>query len=342
MTASGWILHLDMDQFIAAVEILRHPELRDRPVVVGGTGDPTQARMVVSTASYEARAFGVRSGMPLRVAARRCPEAVFLPTDRAAYEEASARVMSVLRSFPVRVEVVGWDEAFVGTDTDDPESLAADIRAAVAGRTGLSCSIGIGHNKNQAKVAVRFAKPAGIYRLTEDNWMAVMGERPVAELWGVGPKTSQKLVEMGLTTVAELAGSDEAVLIDRFGPSAGSWLPGLASGEGGAEVVTTPWVARSRSRESTFAHDLTERSDIEAAVAGLARDLAADVVTAGRIITKVAVKVRYSNFFTQTRITTLATPTTDVAHVEQAALLVLERFELARPVRLLGVRVELD
>ena len=338
---SRWILHVDMDQFVAAVEILRRPELRGLPVVVGGSGDPTQARMVVSTASYEARAFGVRSGMPLRVAARRCPEAVFLPTDRLAYEEASGRVMATLRSFPVRVEVYGWDEAFVGADIEDPEALAADIKRAIETKTGLSCAIGIGHNKNQAKVAVRFAKPGGIYRLIEDNWMAVMGERPVGELWGVGPKTSQKLIELGLHTIADLAATDEGSLIERFGPAQGSWLPHLARGEGSAEVVTAPWVARGRSREKTFPQDLLDRTQIEGAVVLLARELALDVFTDGRVVTKVAVKVRSATFFTQTRITTLKVPTTDVAEVERAALVVLERFELDRPVRLLGVRVEL-
>jgi len=341
VAASSWILHVDMDQFVAAVEILRRPELRGRPVVVGGSGDPTQARMVVSTASYEARAYGVRSGMPLRAAARRCPEAVFLPTDGPAYEEASGRVMATLRSFPVAVEVHGWDEAFVGSDTGDPEALAADLQRAVATETGLSCAIGIGHNKNQAKVAVRFAKPGGIFRLTEDNWMAVMGGRPAAELSGVGPKTAQKLAVMGLHTVADLAAADDEPLIERFGPALGSWLPRMARGEGSADIVTTPWVARSRSRETTFPQDLTDRTEIDTALAALARELADDVVAAGRVVTKVAVKVRYNSFFTQTRITTLPTPTTDAAEVERAALTVLERFELTRPVRLLGVRVDL-
>ena len=127
---SDWILHVDLDQFIAAVEVGRRPELRGRPVVVGGSGDPTQRRQVVATASYEAREFGVRSGMPLRAAVRRCPDAVFLPSDPSAYEAASARVMDTLRRFPVVVEVYGWDEAFLGARTEDPEGLAAAVRRA--------------------------------------------------------------------------------------------------------------------------------------------------------------------------------------------------------------------
>ena len=191
MVPTSWILHVDLDQFLAAVEVLRRPELRGRPVVVGGAGDPTQRRVVVSTASYEARAFGVHSGMPLRAAARRCPEAVFLPLDLPLYEAASQRVMATLRGFPAVVEVIGWDEAFLAADTPDPERLAGEIQRAVREESGLDCSVGIGHNKLQAKTATGFAKPAGIYRLSEDNWMAVMGERPTSALWGIGGRTAR-------------------------------------------------------------------------------------------------------------------------------------------------------
>src|SRR5580700_5455561 len=146
-----WVLHVDLDQFIAAVEVLRHPELRGRPVVVGGDGDPAK-RGVVATASYEARAHGVHSGVPLRTAARRLPDAVFLPVDRAAYEEASDSVMEVLRASGAVVEVLGWDEAFLGVDTDDPEAFARSLAAAVQAATRLDCTVGIGENKLQAKI----------------------------------------------------------------------------------------------------------------------------------------------------------------------------------------------
>ncbi|MBI2237352.1 MAG: DNA polymerase IV, partial [Actinobacteria bacterium] len=147
-----YVLHVDLDQFIAAVELLRRPELRGKPVVVGGSGDPTK-RGVVSTASYEARAFGIRSAMPLRTAYRKCPDAVFLPVDADAYLEASERVMATLRTFPAIVEVAGWDEAYLEVETDDPERLAEDVRRAVVERTRLECSVGIGENKLQAKIA---------------------------------------------------------------------------------------------------------------------------------------------------------------------------------------------
>lgn len=339
---TSWILHVDLDQFIAAVEVARHPELRGRPVVVGGDGDPTRARQVVATASYEARAFGVRSGMPLRTAARRCPDAVFLPSDPAAYEAASKRVMDTLRQLSVVVEVFGWDEAFVAADTDDPEALARQIQQSVAGETGLSCSVGIGDNKHRAKLATGFAKPAGVYRLTEDNWDEVMASRPTTALWGIGTKTARKLAALGVTTVAELAAADPAELAAHFGPTTGPYLRRLGLGHGDARVSSEPWVPRSHSRETTFEHDLTDPADIEAHVRALARELAADAADRGRPLIRVAVKVRFSPFFTQIRSRTLPAPSTDADDVEQAALIALRRFDLDRPVRLLGVRVDYD
>ena len=151
-----WILHVDLDQFLAAVEVLRRPELAGRPVVVGGDGDPSRPRQVVATASYEARDQGVRSGMPLRTAARRCPDAVFLPSDRPAYEAASADVMATLRSLDVPVEEWGWDEACVGVRTVDPEAFARRLQARVLADTRLHCAVGIGETKLQAKTATGF------------------------------------------------------------------------------------------------------------------------------------------------------------------------------------------
>lgn len=341
-SATDWILHVDLDQFIAAVEVNRRPELRGKPVVVGGSGDPTQRRMVVATASYEARAFGVRSGMPLREAARRCPDAIFLPSDPAAYERASERVMATLRTLPAVVEVWGWDEAFLGARTADPEALAADIQRAVAAETGLSCSVGIGDNKQRAKLATGFAKPGGISRLTRRNWMAVMAERPTSALWGIGRRMERRLAALGLHTVAQLAAADPADLADRLGPTMGPWFRDLARGAGGTQVSAEAWVPRSQSRETTFPRDLTEASEIDERVAGLASELAREAAAGGRLVARVAVKVRFAPFFTRIRSMTLPTPTDDPADVERAALAVLERFERTRPVRLLGVRVEFD
>jgi DNA polymerase-4 len=342
--AGVWVLHVDLDQFFAAVEVLRRPELRGRPVVVGGSGDPAQARTVVATASREARAFGVHSGMPMRLAARKCPDAVFLPADMPAYQQASARVMAALRAFPVRIEVHGLDEAFVGGDVDEPQRLAADLKAAILDQVGLTCAIGIGRNKNQAKIAARFAKrdSAGIATLTGETWMPVMGPRPVGDLWGVGPKTVKKLAELSLMTVADLAAARPETLSQVFPPRAARWLSVIARGGGDTEVVTEPWVAKSRSKEVTFARDLTERTDIEQQLTILARELGTEVVAAGRQVIRVAVKVRSSSFFTQTREAKLrGGPTTDLDVISHAAMSVLRKFELNRPVRLLGVRADL-
>jgi DNA polymerase-4 len=340
MSFGDWVLHVDLDQFIAAVEVARRPELRGRPVVVGGSGDPTQ-RGVVATASYKAREFGIQSGMPLRLAARRCPEAVFLPLDPPAYRRVSEKFMATLRQFPVVVEVLGWDEAFLGAHTDRPEALAAEIQEAVRVATGLSCSVGVGDNTLRAKLATGFAKPAGTYRLTRDNWAAVMAERPTDALWGIGRKTARRLAEAGLVTVSQLAGADPGELAARFGPVMGPWYRMLALGAGDTEVTGAPYVPRSRSRETTFQHDLTDRSEVDEHVATLARRVARDVAAEGRPATRVAVKVRFAPFLTQTHSIALPTPTSDPAEIERAALAVLELFEHNRPVRLLGVRAEL-
>jgi DNA polymerase-4 len=336
-----WVLHVDLDQFIAAVEVARRPELRGKPVVVGGTGDPTQ-RAVVATASYEAREFGVHSGMPLRTAAKRCPDAVFLPTDPPAYDAVSERVMATLREFPVVVEVLGWDEAFLGAHTDDPEALAAEIQHAVTDETGLHCSVGVGDNKLRAKLATGFAKPAGIYRLTRDNWVAVMADRPTDALWGIGGRTSAKLAEMGLTTIADLARADPAVLAERFGPRMGPYYRVLALGAGDTEVTATPYVPKSRSREVTFQQNLVDPTVLAEQVRVLARRVAQDVVEEGRPAVRVGVKIRFAPFVTRTRSLTLPEPTSAAETIERAALTVLGWFDRTRPVRLLGVKAEFE
>ena len=263
------MLHVDLDQFIAAVEVLRRPELAGLPVIVGGRGDPTE-RGVVSTASYEARRFGVGSGMPLRVAARKCKEAIFLPVDEAAYDAASAEVMGVLRSLewggvPVLVEVLGWDEAFVGPGPDHgelgtPVEFGERIRTAVLDRTRLRSGVGIGDNKLQAKLATGFAKQRvegavareagagigeesgpggqergrGTYVISDDTWYDEMGGRPTCALWGIGKKTADKLALLGIATVEDLARADPDLLARASAPPP---VPGCA-GSGGASRRT--------------------------------------------------------------------------------------------------------
>lgn len=337
-----WVLHVDLDQFLASVELRRHPELVGLPVIVGGSGDPTEPRKVVTCASYEAREFGVHAGMPLRAAARRCPDATFLASDPAAYDAASEQVMGLLRDLGHPVEVWGWDEAYVGLTDGEPDALAEQIRSVVAMETGLSCSVGISDNKQRAKVATGFAKPAGIFQLTETNWMTLMADRPVDALWGVGPKTAKKLAALDISTVRQLAHTDAELLTATFGPRTGLWLLLLAKGGGDTDVSAEPWVPRSRSHVVTFPHDLTERGEMDSAVTELARRALDDVVASARIVTRVAVTVRTSSFYTRTKIRKLDAPTTDAEAITTAALRILDLFELDRPVRLLGVRLELE
>ncbi|WP_197079821.1 DNA polymerase IV [Mycobacterium haemophilum] len=342
---TNWILHVDLDQFLASVELRRHPELAGLPVIVGGAGDPTEPRKVVTCASYEAREFGVHAGMPLRTAARRCPDATFLASDPAAYDDASDHVMGLLRDLGHPVEVWGWDEAYVGltaADATHPTEVAEHIRAVILSETGLSCSVGISDNKQRAKIATGFAKPAGIFTLTDANWMTLMADRPVDTLWGVGPKTAKMLEALGIATVWQLAHSDGELLTSTFGPRTGLWLLLLAKGGGDTAVSAQPWVPRSRSHVVTFPRDLTDRAEMDLAVTELAQRALTDVVAASRIVTRVAVTVRTATFYTRTKIRKLNAPTTDPDVITAAALRVLDLFELDRPIRLLGVRLELE
>jgi nucleotidyltransferase/DNA polymerase involved in DNA repair len=336
-----WVLHVDLDQFIAAVEVLRHPELRGRPVVVGGDGDPTK-RGVVSTASYEARAHGVHSGLPLRTAARRCPDAVFLAVDRELYEAASHQVMETLRGLGVVVEVLGWDEAFLAVDGDDPEAVAHEIQNRVRTATGLECSVGIGQNKLQAKLATGFGKPAGVFRITHETWFEVLGHRPADALWGIGAKTAKRLKALGIGTVRELAAADPAALAEEMGPTIGPWLVLLARGLDNSPVSDAPYVPRSHGQETTYQHDLSDWEDVRREVSRLARKVADEVAEDGRPVARVVVKVRYVPFITQTHGRTLDATETPAGpeEIERAALAALDGFTGRRPVRLLGVRAE--
>jgi nucleotidyltransferase/DNA polymerase involved in DNA repair len=338
---------MDLDQFIVAVEVLRHPELRGLPVVVGGDGDPTK-RGVVASASYEARGLGgpvsksVHSGLPLRTAARRIPDAVFLPVDRTAYETASDAVMTALRSLGYMVEAMGWDEAFVAVDSGDPEAAARQIQATIRAATELDCSVGIGRNRLQAKLATDFGKPAGIFRLTGENWFGVLGDRPTDALWGIGRKTAQKLAGLGIDTVTALSTADPAALAGAFGPATGPWLVQTARGISSAEVTDEPYQARGHGRETTFQHDIGDWDRVREEIRGLARRVALDVDAEQRPTTRIVVKVRYVPFRTFTRGHALAEPTMDPAVIEAGALAALGRFTEREPVRLLGVRAEFE
>jgi DNA polymerase IV len=350
----SWVLHVDLDQFIAAVEMLRRPELAGKPVVVGGRGDPTE-RGVVATASYAAREHGVGSGMPLRVAARKIPDAVFLPVDKPAYDEASTRVMDTLRSLewggvPVVVEVLGWDEAFLGPgaehgDLGDPRVFAEQIRASVQRATELTCGVGIGDNKLRAKIATAFGKRgegdgSGVGYLTEDEWYDVMGERPTTALWGIGSRIGKRLSALGIETVRQLAESDTQMLAEAIGPTMGPWYHRLGRGADTSPVDATPWTPRAHGREETYQTDLTWDVVPEELRALTAR-VVEDIDREGRPAARVGIKVRYRPFITVSRSLTLPAPSNDVAVLGEAAVSLLDRVEQDRPVRLLGVRLEM-
>ena len=334
------MLHVDLDQFIAAVEVLRHPELAGKPVIVGGRGDPTE-RAVVSTASSEAREYGVGSGMPLRIAARKVPDAVILPVDHEAYNAASEQVMATLRAQTgAVVQVLGWDEAFVGVETEDPEGYARRMQQAVLDRTRLHCSVGIGDTLVRAKVATGFGKPRGIFRLTAENWLDVMGERPTIDLWGVGSKVSKRLAGLGILTVTQLAAADEAPLIGEFGPNMGLWYRQLGRGDGSSVVDDTPWVPRGHSKETTFQVDIVERSQIEDAARTLLDQVLDEVAADARPVVGLGLKVRYAPFLTKT-FTKKIPSTSDRDVVVAKAMELVAKIEPDRPIRLLGMRAEM-
>ena len=249
---------------------------------------------------------------------------------------------STLRAVPgAIVQVLGWDEAFVGVETDHPFDTARDVQARVQAVTGLHCSVGIGDNKVRAKIATDFGKPQGVFRLTADNWFEVMGELPTVELWGVGSKVSKRLAKHGIDTVRQLADADQAVLVGEFGPRMGLWYGQLGRGIGSAVVDDSPWIARGHSRETTYQRNLTTPDEVAAAVRELASQAFDDTVADGRPVFRVTLKVRYAPFFTHTKAKKLAGPTADREVVIAAALALVGRLDPEREVRLLGVRAEM-
>jgi len=247
-----------------------------------------------------------------------------------------------LRAVPdATVEVLGWDEAFVGVDTDDPEGVAHRIQADVLAATGLHCSVGIGDTTTRAKIATDFGKPRGTHTLTRENWMAEMGHRPTQAIWGIGPRIAGRLATLGIETVADLARADETALVPEFGPTMGPHYARLGRGGGHTAVDPTPWVPRAHGRETTYQHDLVDRSEVVAAVDALATQVIEDLRGEGRPCMRVHLKVRFAPFFTTNRSRKLAEPTYDAGLIAATALDLLDRLEDARPIRLLGVRGEM-
>ena len=332
------IVHLDLDAFYAAVEVLERPDLAGKPVLIGGR--PGE-RGVVATASYPARAFGAHSAMPMARALALCPQAIVLPARHKLYREYSRRVMAILHETSVLVEQVSIDEAYLDlTDQasawEDAVEIARRLQARVKEEVGLSASLGVATNKLVAKVASDRDKPSGLTVVRPGEEAAFLAPLPVRVLWGVGPVTAQRLAGMGVETVGELAQLPEEELRARFGKH-GTDMARQARGIDERPVVTEH-ERKSVSQERTFAHDIGDaerlRQELWQLSQGVARRLKQAEVAAGTV----AIKLRYADFTTLTRQMSLAVPTDDERAIYRAARTLLRRaWQRGRPVRLLGV-----
>jgi DNA polymerase IV len=324
-----------MDAFYVAVELQRRPELVGKPVVVAGTGP----RAVVTTASYEARRFGIFSATPAERARRLCPDAVFLPPDFELYRARSREVMAVLHEHVERVEAAGLDEAYLDlTGLERPKAAARLIKAAIKEQTGLGCSIGIGPSKLVAKVASDAEKPDGFVVLTREQARARFANASPGLIPGIGPRTTERLLKGGIKTLDELRRVPVQQLIDAFGPGTGPYILRLANFEDDREV-TTERIAKSESRETTFDYDVRDQAKLEEVLTALSDDLCRRLTKQDRRGRNIGIKVRLDDFSTHTRATTIDEPTNDVELVTRIAMELLRRFDAPRPVRLLGVKV---
>jgi DNA polymerase-4 len=333
------ILHIDMDAFFSAVEQKRRPELVGKPVVVGGEGDPTK-RGVVSTASYEARKFGIHSAMPLRTAYKLCPDAVFLPVDYEEYSRVSEEVKAILGEFSTIMEDVGIDEAFLDISSIDKpsEEIAKEIKKRIKEETGLTSSIGIAPNKLLAKMASDMQKPDGLTIILEDDIQRRIWPLSVRKLWGVGPKTEAYLKKMGIETVGDLASLSLDRMIEEFGQSYGSYLYEASKGIDESPLVTH-WEPKSISRETTFQRDVDNWQVIAKTLAELAKEVVINMKEEGYRGRTVTLKIRFNDFKTYTRAKTLNKHADSEEEIRRAAFDCLRRLELKKKVRLIGVRV---
>jgi DNA polymerase IV len=333
------ILHMDMDAFFAAVEERRNPELRGKPVVIGGGGDPS-SRGVVSTASYEARKYGIHSAMPLRTAYRLCPQAIFLPVDYDEYLRYSALFKAVLRRFSAAMEDVGIDEAYLDlSESERPaEEIAREIKQLILDETGLTCSIGIAPNKLLAKIASDLEKPDGITIIAAGDIAERLWPMPVRKLIGVGPKTEEHLNRIGIRTVGEIAASAEGMLVSEFGSSYGRYLAQASQGIDDSPIVTH-WEPRSMSREMTFETDVHNWQVIAKTLAELTKDVVSAMRQDGYRGRTVTLKIRFSDFETHTRSISLKEPADSEEIIRRKAFECLKRVELKKRVRLIGVRM---
>jgi DNA polymerase-4 len=349
------ILHVDMDAFFVSVELLRRPELRGRPVVVGGTG----RRGVVAAASYEARRYGVFSAMPSMRARRLCPDAVFLPGDYDAYAAASAQVFDVFRSFTPHVESISLDEAFLdvtgsvrlfaaGSSCSEGAgvALARRVRGEVNERTRLTCSVGVAPNMFLAKMASVEAKPKagphgvepgpGVFEIRPGGEIEFLHPLPVRRLWGVGPATYERLSRLGVATIGDLAAVSPVALRGVVGPAAATRLVELAGGIDDRRVDSERPI-KSVSHEETFAFDLYGRDDLRTELARLADGVASRLRADGLAARTISLKVRDATFRTITRARTLPGPVDSATAIADTVLGLFDKVTPSGGVRLLGV-----
>jgi len=347
--AGAGILHVDMDAFFVSVELLRRPELRGRPVVVGGSG----ARGVVAAASYEARSFGVHSAMPGARARRLCPHAVFLPGDHARYSEVSARVMEVFRSFTPLVEPISLDEAFLDVRgarrlMGTPMEIAHRLRARILDQEGLTCSVGVARVKFLAKLASEEAKPKasptgpvfgdGVFEVAPDRELDFLHALPAKALWGVGPVTLARLERIGVRTVGDLAAMPLEAVTSALGRASGTHLHALANARDPRPVVPSQ-AAKSISHEETFARDRFLRDELDVEAVRLSDAVATRLRRAGVVGRTVTVKVRFGDFTTITRSATVDGGLDSGHQLAQIARGLLAEVDPSPGVRLLGVGV---
>ena len=334
------ILHIDMDAFFAAVEQKRNPQLIGKPVVIGGSGDPSK-RGVVSTASYEARKFGIHSAMPLIKAYKLCPKAIFLPVDYREYSRISKIIKSILKEFSTVMQDVGIDEAFLDISNIDKssEQIAKEIKRRIKDGVDLTCSIGIAPNKLLAKIASDMQKPDGLTIITEADIKTRIWPLQVRKLYGVGPKTEEHLHAMGIKTIGDLASLAIDEVIERFGKSHGKYLYQASRGIDERPLITH-WEPKSSSRETTFQKDITDWQDIAKNLVAIIKRVVNDLKNDGYRGKTISVKIKFSDFVIQTRAKTLSEYTNSIDVIRRAAFDCLSRFELKkRMVRLIGLRI---
>jgi DNA polymerase-4 len=337
-TVTRTILHADMDAFYASVEVLDDPSLRGQPVIVGGGPDQ---RGVVSAASYEARAFGVHSAMPLRTAGRLCPTGVFLPGRPERYSEVSRQVMRIFGSYTPLVEPISLDEAFLDVSGSraafgDGETIARAIKARVRDEIGLAVSVGVATNKLCAKIASDLRKPDGLVVVAPGEEAAFLAPLPIRRLWGVGPAAARALAEYGVATIGQLAALPDATLRRRFG-SHGPALAARARGVDRASVEGMQ-IPKSVGHEHTFGHDTIDRGRLEATLLDLAESVASRLRRHDLAAGAVQLKLRYEGFETLTRQAPLPRQTRESTPLYEAALALLDKTLVdGRGVRLIGI-----